>query len=80
MKKFKYHAIVVTLSLTLMGIALAQRPETDINPAITQTLRKRKTTSFRRITKSSKQRKTIKNDWVATRKKPSSSLSKPTMN
>ncbi|MGB7730278.1 MAG: hypothetical protein WBL50_19775 [Candidatus Acidiferrum sp.] len=33
MKKFKYHAIVVTLSLTLMGIALAQRPETDINPS-----------------------------------------------
>ena len=32
MKKFKYHAIVVTLSLTLMGIAFAQRPETDIDP------------------------------------------------
>jgi hypothetical protein len=32
MKKFKYPAIVVALGLTLMGIAFAQRPETDINP------------------------------------------------
>jgi hypothetical protein len=33
MKKFKYLAIVVTLGLTLvMGIAFAQKPETDINP------------------------------------------------
>jgi hypothetical protein len=31
MKKFKYPAIVVTLGLTLMGIAFAQRPETDID-------------------------------------------------
>ncbi|MGA8074843.1 MAG: hypothetical protein WB995_15305 [Candidatus Acidiferrales bacterium] len=33
MKKFKYPAIVVTLGLALMGIAFAQAPETDINPA-----------------------------------------------
>ncbi len=32
MKKFKYPAMLVTLGLTLMGIALAQRPETDIDP------------------------------------------------
>jgi len=31
MKKFKYPAIVATLALTLMGIAFAQRPETDID-------------------------------------------------
>jgi hypothetical protein len=32
MKKLKYPAIVVTLCIALMGIAFAQRPETDINP------------------------------------------------
>jgi hypothetical protein len=32
MKKFRYPAIAVALSLALMGIALAQRPETDIDP------------------------------------------------
>lgn len=32
MKKFKYPAMILTLSLTLMGIAFAQRPETDISP------------------------------------------------
>jgi hypothetical protein len=32
MKRFKYPAIIVTLALTLMGIAFAQQPETDINP------------------------------------------------
>jgi hypothetical protein len=33
MRKFKYSAIVFTLGLTLMGIAFAQAPETDISPA-----------------------------------------------
>jgi len=32
MKKFKYPAIVAALGLALMGIAFAQRPETDIDP------------------------------------------------
>lgn len=32
MKKFRFSALVVALSLALMGIAYAQRPETDIDP------------------------------------------------
>ena len=32
MKKFRYPAVVVALGLALMGIAFAQRPETDIDP------------------------------------------------
>jgi len=32
MTKFKYPAIAAALCLALMGIAFAQRPETDIDP------------------------------------------------
>ena len=31
MKKFQYSSIVVGLTLALMGVAFAQRPETDID-------------------------------------------------
>ena len=33
MKKIHYSAIIVTLTLALVGFAYAQRPETDINPS-----------------------------------------------
>lgn len=32
MRMVRYSAIVVTFGLALMGIAFAQKPETDINP------------------------------------------------
>jgi uncharacterized protein HemX len=32
MRKFRFSAIVVALGLALMGVAFAQRPETDIDP------------------------------------------------